>query len=162
MLFLSNKFKGSIKGGAAFLVLVALFSSCSTTQEMRRSNRASKKLNKLAMKYPELLQADTIRDTVEAIVNTIRVDTSFAKADTIYLQKDRLKVRIITEHDTVRILGECLGDTIYVPFEVAVEKIQPVQYKPMPQRWWELALQSFGMLFLFCVAVWLSVRAFRS
>lgn len=147
--FIKALLKGEKQGAAALflMVLVVLLASCSTTKEMRRANRASKKLDKLTMRYPELLQPDTLRDTVAAVVTTIRVDTAYAKADTIYLEKDRLRVRVITEHDTIRLTGEYLGDTIYVPVEIPIEKIQPKEYKPIPLKWWQQALIPLGVIF---------------
>ncbi len=137
--------KGSSKGASVLLfMVVVLLASCSTTKEIRRANRAAKKLEKLTIKYPELLQPDTIRDTVSAIVTNIRVDTAFAKVDTVYLEKDRLRVRVITERDTIRVTGECLGDTIYVPIETVVDRIQPVKYVTMPLKWWQITLMVLG------------------
>ena len=143
-LVVMNLLKGSRTGVVVFLIMIFTTTSCSTTKEMRRANRATRKLEKLTMRFPELLQRDTIRDTIPAIVTDVRLDTVLLKADTITVQKDRLRVRVITERDTVRITGECFGDIIYVPVEIPVEKIQPVQYKPMPLKWWQITLMVFG------------------
>lgn len=146
---LNTLIKGSKRGVAAwsFLIVAVLLTSCSTTKEMRRANRASKKLEKLTIRFPELLRADTLRDTVPAIVTNIKTDTTYIlqnKVDTLYLEKNRLRVRTIFKHDTIIQEAEYLGDTIYVPVEIPVEKIQPVQYKPMPLKWWQIALMFLG------------------
>ena len=137
-------FKGSSKGVVVFLVLILTATSCSTTKEMRRANRATRKLERLTMRFPELLKPDTIRDTIHAIVTDIRLDTVLAKADTITVTKDRLRIRVITDRDTVRVTGECLGDTIYVPVEIPVDRIQPVEYRTIPLKWWQITLMVLG------------------
>jgi hypothetical protein len=147
-----------MKRATLILITIIALSACSTTKEMRRANRASKKLEKLVDQFPDLAQPDTLRDTVAAIVPIVRIDTAFAKADTVFLQKERLRVRVITEHDTIRILGECLGDTIFVPIETIVEKIQPVQYKALPMKWWQRKLQSLGILFLGIIIIFIVIR----
>lgn len=43
----------------------------------RRLNRAERKLERLTTKFPELVQIDTLRDTVEVIVPKIDIDTFF-------------------------------------------------------------------------------------
>lgn len=151
---LKRLLKGSKRGAGVLLIMVVvLFASCSTSKEVRRANRASKKLAKLTIKYPELLQRDTLRDTVSAIVTDVRIDTTFLKADTITVQKDRLRVQVITEHDTVRIIGECLGDTVYVPIEIPVKTIQPVEYRPLPLTWKQRILIGAGWLLFALLAL---------
>jgi len=120
---------------------------------MRRANRATKKLEKLTMRFPELMRPDTLRDTVAAIVMDVRIDTTFLKVDTITVQKDRLRVQVITEHDTVRIIGECLGDTIYVPVKIPVETIQPVEYRPLPLTFKQRILIGAGYLLFALLAL---------
>src|SRR6056297_2300037 len=102
-LVVMNLLKGSRRGVVVFFIMIFSTTSCSTTKEMRRANRATRKLEKLTLRFPELLQRDTIRDTVPAIVTDVRLDTVLLKADTITVQKDRLRVRVITTRDTVRI-----------------------------------------------------------
>ena len=150
--YLNTLFKGS-KRGAALIFVIFVAASCSTTKEMRRANRATKKLEKLTMRFPELMRPDTLRDTVAAIVMDVRIDTTFLQVDTITVQKDRLRVQVITEHDTVRIIGECLGDTIYVPVKIPVETIQPVEYRPLPLTFKQRILIGAGYLLFALLAL---------
>jgi DNA-binding transcriptional LysR family regulator len=88
-----------------------------------------KRLSRLLMKYPELRDTVVIHDTVEAIVEYVRADTvvRWKDGDTIYLTKDRLRVRTVIDHDTVWQMGECLADTIRVPYRVEVPVVQPLR-----------------------------------
>lgn len=96
-----------------------------------------KKLARLLMKYPELRDTVVIYDTVEAVVEYVRADTvlRWVPGDTIYLTKDRLRVRTVIRPDTVWQVGECLADTIYVPVRYEVPTVQPTRtVKEVP--WW--------------------------
>ncbi|MFO0447203.1 MAG: hypothetical protein ACK52I_00705 [Pseudomonadota bacterium] len=89
------------------------------------------------MKYPELRDTVVIHDTVEAVVEYVRADTvlRWRNGDTIYLSKDRLRVRTVVNHDTIWQRGECLSDTVFVPVRYEVPVVQPtktVQHIP----WW--------------------------
>jgi DNA-binding transcriptional LysR family regulator len=88
-----------------------------------------KRLNRLLMRYPELRDTVVIHDTVEAIVEYVRADTvvRWKPGDTIYLTKDRLRIRTVIDHDTVWQVGECLSDTIRVPYRVEVPVVQPLR-----------------------------------
>ena len=130
------------------LIAIALLSSCGTNKEMRRANRASKKLDKLVARFPELMQQDTIRDTVLFTVPETRFDTVVLKADTIEVEKDRWRVRVITQRDSVYISGGCDTVTVHVPVEIPVDTIQPIKYKPMPLKWWQIALMCLGGFFV--------------
>lgn len=112
---------------AAIIILCLLTISCNP----------QKKLNRLLMKYPELRDTVIIHDTVEAVVEYVRADTvvRWRNGDTIYLSKDRLRVRTVVNHDTIWQRGECLSDTVFVPVRYEVPVVQPtktVQHIP----WW--------------------------
>jgi hypothetical protein len=100
-----------------------------------------KRLNRLLMKYPELRDTVVIHDTVEAVVEYVRADTvvRWKPGDTIYLTKDRLRVRTVIDHDTVWQMGECLADTIRVPYRVEVPVVQPTEIiEQIPWWYWVL------------------------
>ena len=114
-----------MKNLVAINVLMALLflSSCDTEK------RIAKKVNKFGAenvlgwlqknrKDLFIVQRDTVRDTV--IITAIKKDTvvrwsNIPVYDTITITKDRLKVKVIKlPGDTVRIEGECAGDTVYI------------------------------------------------
>jgi hypothetical protein len=97
-------------------------------------------LTKAVKKDPTILGKDTlvVKDTVVVppVVITDTVTTN--QHDTIIVEKDRLKVRIVKRLDTLIIEGKCDSDTIIQTIEVPYEKI--VYYekeKPLQivQRW---------------------------
>lgn len=102
--------------------IVALLALCVACNPQKR-------LNRLLMRYPELRDTVIIHDTVEAVVEYVRADTvvRWKPGDTIYLAKDRLRVRTVIDHDTVWQVGECLADTIRVPYRVEVPVVQPLR-----------------------------------
>lgn len=130
------------------LIAILMLSSCGTTKEMRRANRASKKLNNLVERFPELMQRDTIRDTINVFIPEVKLDTVVLKADTINLIKDRWRVRIITKTDSVYVSGGCDTVTVQVPIQIPVDRIHPTVYKPMPLKWWMILLMGLGGLFI--------------
>lgn len=57
------------------LAAALLLTGCLLTKEQRQNRRANKKLDKLIDKYPQLLEEDTLRDTVTVTIEEIRIDT---------------------------------------------------------------------------------------
>jgi hypothetical protein len=97
-------------------------------------------LNKAIKKDPTILERDTlvVKDTV-VVPPVVITDTVTTKQhDTIVVQKDKLRVRIVKRLDTLIIEGECASDTIVRTIEVPYEKVVYVeQEKPLQivQRW---------------------------
>jgi hypothetical protein len=97
------------------------FIGCSHQKKLRRAER---KIERLTIKYPQLLVKDTIIDTVQVVVPKVEVDTFFdANQDTVVINNDRLTIRYIKVGDTVLIQGECASDTIYQRVEIPFEKV---------------------------------------
>lgn len=88
-----------------------------------------KRFSKLVTKYPELLTTDSIvvHDTVRVIVPEVKVDTVVKVndlLDTIFIEKEQLKVKVWMKGDDVFIEGKC--DTVYV--DKIIERRIPVRY----------------------------------
>ena len=119
--------KSKRKDGIFFILLIVfLFNSCSVEQRLENKfRRAERKIEKLTIKYPKLLNKDTLRDTFNIISDRIEYDTSFVDipGDTTYLYKDRLRIKYVRVGDTTYIQGECKSDTIIQTVEVPFEKI---------------------------------------
>lgn len=84
-----------------------------------------KRIHRIALKHG-LLHTDTISiiDTVK--IEAVRADTTFfwsQLTDTLILTKDRLKVTVIKNGDTVRVSGECDSIFVYKEIKVPYEKI---------------------------------------
>lgn len=107
-----------------------------------------KRLNRLIDNHPELSQTDTVtvRDTF--VIEAIRHDTVLhldSLQDTVYIQKDRLKIKTVIRDNKIFIEGECETDTIFTEILVPVEKLIYVQdtfwtdvKKKFKKYWWWL------------------------
>ena len=107
------------------MVLFSL-SSCSLENRMERKfNQAQRKVEKLTIRWPRLLQKDTIRDSVIVYVPQISHDTSFLliPGDTVTITKDRLTMKYVQIGDTVFLQGTCKADTIIQQIEIPFEHI---------------------------------------
>jgi hypothetical protein len=122
------------------LLLIPLFISCSLTKEERRMNRATKKLEKLTDKFPELLQPDTIIVPVELFTDRVQIDTLMQiTTDTVTIQKDNLTVRWLVRNDSIWVDAVCDTIFIYKEIKVPVQTIQPKIYEPSSKNnfpWW--------------------------
>ena len=120
----------------AGLIIIALLSSCSATWHL---NRAIKK-------DPSIMAKDTlvVKDTVVLPPVAITDTVTTKLHDTIVVEKDRLKVRIVKRQDTLIIEGKCESDTIIRTIEVPYEKIIYVEKEKPLQivRKWLLYLLS--------------------
>ena len=123
---------------AALIIAAALLTGCNP----------QKKLARLLMKYPELRDTVVIHDTVEAVVEYVRADTvlRWVPGDTIYLTKDRLRVRTVIDHDTVWQVGECRADTVRVPDRVEVPVVQPERVVERVPWWVFVLLTLFAIM----------------
>jgi len=66
--------------------LIAILCSCGVNKELRKQKRCNKKLEKLVEKCPNLVQLDTIHDTVTVIVPKIEIkDSLILSVDTVAL-----------------------------------------------------------------------------
>ena len=140
---------GKYKKKIIFLVLVTFLYSCSPTLRYQR----------LVKKYPYLIQTDSISliDTLKIEVPTVKHDTiikldSFLVNlhDTIILEKERLKVKIVRVKDSIIIEGTC--DTIFV--DRVIERKIPVKYYETVK---ENKLITYGKNFLIILFVLLGL-----
>ena len=97
------------------LMISFLLSSCSAQWHLRRAVK----------KDPSIIQESTVsvKDTV-VVPPVVITDTVTTKEhDTIIVEKDRLKVKIVKRLDTLIIEGQCASDTIVRTIEVPVPSI---------------------------------------
>ena len=115
------------KNSLLYLFLILLIcSSCSLEKRLdNKQRRAERKIEKLTIKYPQLLRRDTVKDTFNIITPLVKHDTSFidTTSDTTYIFKDKLRIKYIRVGDTTYIEGECKSDTIVQTIEIPVERI---------------------------------------
>lgn len=115
-------------------LLIALlclsFASCSIESRTKRKiRRAERKIEKITIKYPQLLKQDTIHEKIEIITPAVKLDTihRLIYGDTVYMDKDKLRIKYIIQNDTLLLSAECESDTIIkevsIPFQqIVVQK----------------------------------------
>jgi hypothetical protein len=105
-----------------FLYILALFLTITSCSPVKRYNR-------LIRLHPELITTDTVTlvDTFRVVIPEVKVDTVVSVEsllDTVYLEQERLKVKVWMKGDQVFIQGKC--DTVYV--NKIIERKVPVKY----------------------------------
>jgi hypothetical protein len=113
---------------------------------------ATKRFNRLIEKHPYLLTVDsvTIHDTVRVVVPEVKVDTVVKVndlLDTIFLEKEQLKVKVWMKGDQVFIEGKC--DTVYV--DKIIERKIPVKYYEKTPEWKMLLNNTLPFLIIFAI-----------
>jgi hypothetical protein len=102
---------------------------------------------------PEIAQTDTIRDTLQVYIPEVKIDTVLLKSDTIILNKDHWRVRIINTRDSVYITGGCDSIFVEVPVEVPCDTINPTKEVPREFTWWQIALMVLGGIFIAYITI---------
>ena len=111
-----------------------------------------KRFTRLVEKYPYLLTVDsvTIHDTIRVVVPEVKVDTVVKVndlLDTIFLEKDQLKVKVWMKGDQVFIEGKC--DTVYV--DKIIERKIPIKYYEKTPEWKRLLNNTLPFLIIFAI-----------
>ena len=126
------------------VLLIPFLSGCSATWHM---NRAVKK-------DPSILKVDTIvlKDTIY-IPQEIVQDTLVLKdVDTVLVETEKVRVRILRNFDTIQLQAECKDTTIYVEKVVYRDKVvfdQSRTWKDMVNTWMITVITILSMLWFF-------------
>lgn len=132
------------------------------TKELRRKNKCNRKLKRVVDKCPELLKQDTavyVYDTT-IITRNSKADTIFSlNFDTITLEKDKLRLKLIKTTDTLIINAECLPDTIRIKeyIKVPFEKVQPIELTT-----YEKIVNGFKPFFWWIVFIIIAIILYKS
>jgi hypothetical protein len=124
------------------LITIAFLSSCSAQWHLKKAIK----------KDPTLLQADTIAivDTVVTPPVTLTDTVTLRTQDTLVIQKDKLKVKIVRSFDTIMVDAICESDTIVRVVEVPV----PSLVMKDSDRWYNKVYKfSFYLLLLLLSAL---------
>jgi hypothetical protein len=125
-----------------YLLIALLIVSCSPKARFTR----------LIEKHPYLLTVDsvTIHDTIRVVVPEVKVDTVVKVndlLDTIFLEKEQLKVKVWMKGDQVFIEGKC--DTVYV--DKIIERKIPIKYYEKTPEWKMLLNNTLPFLIIFAI-----------
>lgn len=128
------------------------------------------RFDRLIKRHPWLLTKDTlfikdtIRDTIRITVPEVHVDTVVEQEtlyDTIFLEKDQLKVKVWMDREKkVYIQGKC--DTVYIikPYEKIVERKIPIRYYEKTP-WYKTLLNNIIGIFLSLLLVYFTYLIIR-
>ena len=124
------------------LITIALLSSCSAQWHLKRAIK----------KDPSILQTDTIAivDTVVTPPVTLTDTVTLRTRDTLVVQKDRLKVKIVRSFDTITVDAICDSDTIIQVVEVPV----PSLVMRDSDRWYNKVYKFSFYLLVLLLFVW--------
>ena len=108
-------------------ILITIFIACAfqlvSCSPQKRAQRHIKKALRLD---PTILQKDTIKINDTILTKKIEFDTIIDLKrfnDTLYIERDKLSLRIIKLRDSVYIDAKCDADTIYYNNEIQVDKL---------------------------------------
>lgn len=155
------------------IAIILMLSSCAAQKEVKRANRSAKALQKLTIKYPELLQQKTISLPISLITpghtaviqRPTRVDEP-KSAMTIpafpWFFEDQHLIARIDLNDNEQILDYTikpapLDTTVNVPCPT----IQPTVYKPMPLTGFQIFLMYAGGISCIFVIFFILHACFR-
>jgi len=143
------------------IALICLsFASCSVESRTKRKiSRAQRKIEKLTIKYPQLLKSDTIHEKIEIITPAVKLDTihRVVYGDTIYLDKDKLRIKYIIQNDTLLLSAECASDTIIKEISIPFQQIV-VQKRSILERIGS-GFKSLIYLLILLFLCWLGFKA---
>jgi hypothetical protein len=97
----------------SIILLICLLSSCNPfiSKELRQKKKCNRKLERVIKKCPELLNTDTIRDTVEIIIPKVEIDSFIdVKIDTMRLDSI---INLIKDTTTQRIIWQYFTNEVY-------------------------------------------------
>jgi hypothetical protein len=134
-----------------YILIILLLASCSPQQRFTR----------LITKYPHLLTTDTVifHDTISIYIPKVEVDTVVtveSLLDTIYLEKEQLKVKVWMKGDNVYIEGKC--DTVYVT-KIVERKVPIRTFEKYP--WWKKLLNNLLAIFIIFALLYALHRAIK-
>ena len=145
-------------------LLIALIclslSSCSIESRTKRKiRRAERKIEKLTIKYPQLLKHDTIHEKIEIITPAVKLDTihRVVHGDTVYLDKDKLRIKYIIQNDTILLSAECKSDTIIKEVSIPFQQVV-VKKRSLLDRIGS-GFKSLMYLLIFLFLIWLGFQA---
>ncbi len=115
-----------------YLLIILLFTSCATSKK------------KCIEKY---CTNDTttivVRDTI--YTESVKHDTTFSeRIDSVFIQKDKLRIIYKKRDSIITIEGECIQDTIYYTKTIEVPHVIE---KPFEFKWWIYLLIFFAGTF---------------
>ena len=136
------KWLNGVKFALPLVFAVGLLPACS----------ANWHLKKAIAKDPSILIPQSVRVDTTIVTPTVAITDTFVMnvMDTIILEKERLRVRLVRSYDTIQIDAACASDTIRITKEVMVPQ---VVYTNKPWDGW-----SIGGWLLMIILIFATIR----
>ena|SRR5690554_4905783 len=130
------------------LSLVLFLISCSPVKRLERFEK----------RHPYLFESITVTDTFTfydtVYVPKVKHDTVFRiTTDTMYLTKDRLKVKLVYKDTTIYVDGECVGDTVYIQKDVIRESPKFQTKEPPKDQGFLILFSIYFIAFIILVLI---------
>lgn len=104
------------------LILVAIFLvGCNAT------NRATKKIERIVAKHPEFVRIDTVKVMEQFVTTEYRDSVVVEKADTVVVENEKWRVKIIDRVDSFFVDVHIPSDTVYKEVMVPYRTIEPTK-----------------------------------
>ena len=119
---------------------VAVMASCSASYHLKRAIAKDPSIVK-----PTAVRFDTIVVTKERkLTDTIVMND----VDTITIERDRVRVRLVRSYDTLMVEGTCLPDTIRIDVIREIPQVvQPRRWRDQFNLWLSVVLLIFSIAF---------------
>ena len=119
---------------------VAVMASCSASWHLKRAIAKDPSIVK-----PTAVRFDTIVITKERkLTDTIVMND----VDTITIERDRVRVRLVRSYDTLMVEGTCLPDTIKIDVIREIPQVvQPRRWRDQFNLWLSVVLLIFSIAF---------------
>ena len=119
---------------------VAVMASCSASYHLKRAIAKDPSIVK-----PTAVRFDTIVVTKERkLTDTIVMND----VDTITIERDRVRVRLVRSYDTLMVDGTCLPDTIRIDVIREIPQVvQPRRWRDQFNLWLSVVLLIFSIAF---------------
>jgi hypothetical protein len=119
---------------------VAVMASCSASYHLKRAIAKDPSIVK-----PTAVRFDTIVVTKERkLTDTIVMND----VDTITIERDRVRVRLVRSYDTLMVEGTCLPDTIKIDVIREIPQVvQPRRWRDQFNLWLSVVLLIFSIAF---------------
>ena len=119
---------------------VAVMASCSASWHLKRAIAKDPSIVK-----PTAVRFDTIVVTKERkVTDTIVMND----VDTITIERDRVRVRLVRSYDTLMVEGTCLPDTIKIDVIREIPQVvQPRHWRDQFNLWLSVVLLIFSIAF---------------
>jgi hypothetical protein len=119
---------------------VAVMASCSASWHLKRA----------IAKDPTIVRAQPVRfDTIVVTKERKVTDTIVMNdVDTITIERDRVRVRLVRSYDTLMVEGTCLPDTIKIDVIREIPQVvQPRRWRDQFNLWLSVVLLIFSIAF---------------